>query len=70
VWKLSADKSLEPVQIRLGITDHTATEVAQLLKGGLNPGDEVVIGSATATAKAGATTGAPGLGGGGVRMGR
>src|SRR5579862_9879278 len=30
VWKLAADKSLQPVLIRTGITDHTDTEVAQL----------------------------------------
>ena len=32
VWKLRPDKTLEPVRIRTGITDHTVTEVAQVLK--------------------------------------
>ena len=29
VWKLRPDKTLEPVRIRTGITDHTVTEVAR-----------------------------------------
>jgi hypothetical protein len=73
VWKMNAKKSLEPVQIKLGITDHTNTEVAQVLKGSLNPGDQVVTGAAASSQKAG-TTAAPGMGGsrsGGMRgMGR
>jgi HlyD family secretion protein len=49
VWKLHPeDKSLEPVRIRTGITDHTVTAVVQVLKGDLKPGDELVVGSATA----------------------
>jgi HlyD family secretion protein len=70
VWKLDASKALEPVQIKLGITDHTATEVAQLVKGSLNPGDVVVTGSATTAAKPAGTGSAPGLGGSNVRVGR
>ncbi len=50
VWKLTADKSIEPVRIRTGITDHTVTEVAQVLKGELKPGDELVTGSMAASA--------------------
>ena len=75
VWKLDAKKSLQPVQIKLGITDHTTTEVAQVLKGSLNPGDQVVTGAAGASQKAAGST-APGMGGarggaGGMRgMGR
>jgi HlyD family secretion protein len=61
VWKLDAKKSLEPVQIKLGITDHTTTEVAQVLKGSLNPGDQVVTGAAASSQKA-ATSAAPGMG--------
>ncbi|MBZ5523010.1 MAG: efflux RND transporter periplasmic adaptor subunit [Acidobacteriia bacterium] len=70
VWTMDASNTLVPVQIKLGITDHTSTEVAQLLKGSLNSGDVVVTGSATTTAKATGTGGAPGLGGTNVRMGR
>jgi HlyD family secretion protein len=73
VWKLNADKSVEPVQIKLGITDHTTTEVAQVIKGSLNPQDQVVTGSA-ATNTASASTAAPGMGAargaGGGRVGR
>jgi HlyD family secretion protein len=59
VWKLRPDKTLEPVRIRTGITDHTTTEVAQVLKGNLNPGDELVTGATTASSGARP----PGLGG-------
>ena len=62
VWKLNADKSVEPVQIKLGITDHTTTEVAQVVKGSLNPQDQVVTGSAAANKTASATSAAPGMG--------
>jgi HlyD family secretion protein len=55
VWKLQPDKSLEPVLIRAGITDHTATQVAQVLKGNLQPGDELAIGSAVAAQKPSST---------------
>ena len=53
VWRVAADKSLQPVQIRTGITDHTNTEVAQLLKGSLQPGDQLVTGAVSATQKSG-----------------
>ncbi|HET7750039.1 MAG TPA: efflux RND transporter periplasmic adaptor subunit, partial [Terriglobales bacterium] len=62
VWKVAADKSLQPVQIRTGITDHTNTAVAQLLKGSLQPGDELVTGAVSTTQKSG------GLGAGMTRM--
>ncbi|HEY2914430.1 MAG TPA: efflux RND transporter periplasmic adaptor subunit [Candidatus Angelobacter sp.] len=62
VWKLNADKSLEPVQIKLGITDHTTTEVAQVVKGSLNPQDQVLTGSAAANKTASASAAAPGMG--------
>ncbi|MGZ4875912.1 MAG: efflux RND transporter periplasmic adaptor subunit [Candidatus Angelobacter sp.] len=73
VWKVNADKSVEPVQIKLGITDHTTTEVAQVMKGSLNPQDQVVTGSAAANKTASATSAAPGMGaarGAGGRVGR
>jgi HlyD family secretion protein len=59
VWKMLPDKKLQPVQIRTGITDHTTTEVAQVLKGDLSPGDQLLTGSS----RAGKTGGGP-LGGG------
>lgn len=71
VWKLDS-KQLEPVQIKLGITDHTTTEVAQVLNGSLSQGDQLVTGAASS--KASSTKAAPGIGGnpsGGMRsMGR
>jgi HlyD family secretion protein len=60
VWKLLPDKTLEPVQVRLGVTDFTFTA---MLNGTLKPGDELVIGQSSATA-AKSTTASP-LGGGG-----
>lgn len=60
VWKLRPDGTLEPVRIRTGITDHTVTEVAQVLNGQLNDGDELVTGGMTASSTA---TRAPGMSG-------
>jgi HlyD family secretion protein len=60
VWKLLPDKSLEPVQVRLGVTDFTFTA---MLSGSLKPGDDLVIGQATATAAK--STAASPLGGAG-----
>ena len=68
VWKLGKDKSLEPVQVKTGITDHTFTAVSQVLKGSLNPGDELVAGSASANQKPAASS-SP-MGGGTRGMGR
>jgi HlyD family secretion protein len=59
VWKLRADKTLEPVRIRTGITDHTVTEVLQVLSGTLQDGDEVVTGGMAASTAARP----PGMGG-------
>ncbi len=61
VWKLTADNKLVPVQMKTGITDHTFTQVAQVLHGSVNPGDQLVIGSASA-AKASGGAAAPGMG--------
>lgn len=47
VWKLTADQKIEPVEIALGITDHTFTEVSKVLVGSLQPGDEVATTSIT-----------------------
>lgn len=62
IWKLAADKSLQPVQVKLGITDHTFTQVAQVLNGSLTSGDQVVVGSAS-TSQQKTATNAPGVGG-------
>jgi len=45
VWKLQTDKSLQPIQIHIGLTDHTYTA---LTAGDLKPGDELVTGATTA----------------------
>jgi HlyD family secretion protein len=52
VWKLAPDKSLQPVRIKTGITDHTYTEVIQDLNGELKAGDELVTGVAQGRASA------------------
>jgi HlyD family secretion protein len=61
VWKLRPDKTLEPVRIRTGITDHTVTEVAQFLNGELQEGDQLVTGSMSTGS---AASRPPGMGGG------
>ena len=60
IWKLLPDKTLQPVRIRTGITDHTLTEVAQVLNGQLDPDDELVTGAQALTS---APSAAPGVGG-------
>jgi len=44
VWKLMPDKSLRPVQVHIGLTDHTYTA---LRAGSLQPGEELVTGATT-----------------------
>jgi HlyD family secretion protein len=60
VWKLTPNKTIDPVQVRTGITDHTYTAALQVLHGSLEPGDELVTGSAAAKSAGGP----PGMGGG------
>ena len=54
VWTLLPDKSLKPVQIQIGLTDHTFTA---LVTGNINAGDELVTGATTLKA----TTSGPGI---------
>lgn len=42
VWKLLSDKSVQPIQIHIGLTDHTYTA---LTAGDVKPGDELITGS-------------------------
>jgi HlyD family secretion protein len=56
VWRLLPDKSLQPVQISVGLTDHTYTAMTG---GDLKPGEELVTG--VTTAKSGSA--GPGLAG-------
>lgn len=62
VWKLKPDGTLEPVQLRTGITDRTFTQMVQALRGTLKEGDLLVTGS---NVSRGAS--APGTGPGGQR---
>jgi HlyD family secretion protein len=50
VWRLLPDKSIVPVQIALGLTDHAYTEVTKVIKGEIKEGDELVTGSLAAAA--------------------
>jgi len=43
VWKLHPDKTMEPVKVSLGITDHAYTEVSSVLEGELKESDDVII---------------------------
>jgi len=43
VWKLNPDKTMEPIKVSLGITDHAYTEVSAVVKGDLKESDEVII---------------------------
>jgi hypothetical protein len=70
VWKLGADKQLEPVQIKTGITDHTVTEVTQVLKGELKEGEQLVTGSASKSSAQNGAGRPPGMGGPGGMGGR
>ena len=54
VWKLLPDKSLQPIQVHIGLTDHTFTAMTA---GDLKPGEELVTGATTAKAAAPPTMG-------------
>jgi HlyD family secretion protein len=49
VWKLLPDKSLQPIQVHTGLTDHTYTA---LTGGDIRLGDELVTGATTAKPEA------------------
>ena len=52
VWTQLADKTLKPVQVRTGITDHTVTELVQVVHGDLKEGDELIIGASKSGSRA------------------
>ncbi|HEY2138618.1 MAG TPA: efflux RND transporter periplasmic adaptor subunit [Chthoniobacterales bacterium] len=52
VWRLTSAKTIEPVSIKTGITDHTSTELVQVVNGSLKPGDAVVTGVAQSRGEA------------------
>ena len=58
VWKLEPDRTIAPVTVALGITDHAYTQVTAVTAGDLKPGDDVVTTAVTAKS---ATPGAQGL---------
>jgi HlyD family secretion protein len=61
VWKLVNGKDLQPVRVKIGITDHTTTELVQVLAGsGINEGDELITGQASSRSGSQAM---PGVGG-------
>jgi HlyD family secretion protein len=62
VWKMTESKELEPVCLRLGVTDFTFTEVKEVKQGALKDGEKVVIGvsSGRSTATQQQRPGAPG----------
>lgn len=62
VWELRSDKTLEPVQIKTGITDHTYTVVAQVLHGDLPDNAQLVTGSSSKSSRGGGGASSP-LGG-------
>jgi hypothetical protein len=57
LWKLLPDSTLQPIKVRTGITDHTVTEVSDVLAGNLSEGDQLVTGAMSVT-----KTSAPGMG--------
>jgi HlyD family secretion protein len=57
VWKLGSGKTLEPVSIKTGITDHTNTELTQVVNGNVATGDALVTGVAQRAAEK--TSGGP-----------
>lgn len=60
VWKLLPDKTLQPVRIKTGITDHTFTELVQSLNGDLKSDDDLVTGLAQGRASNAPRPGGPG----------
>ena len=62
VWRLISGDRLQPVRIKTGITDHTNTELVQMLNGTVKSGDNLVTGLAQSHASTGPprpTTGVP-----------
>ncbi len=57
VWKSRSAKTIEPVSITTGITDHTTTELIQVIHGSLKAGDAVITGVAQSRAEAKASGG-------------
>jgi HlyD family secretion protein len=56
IWKVVNGK-LAPAQVKTGITDHTFTEVAQVLAGTLNADDQLATGSGSTQQRSGGSSG-------------
>ncbi|MBI3671088.1 MAG: hypothetical protein HY237_15075, partial [Acidobacteria bacterium] len=56
VWKLLPSKMLQPVRVKLGVTDFTFTAMKE---GSLKPGDDLVIGQSSKTGSAAQQPGGP-----------
>jgi len=56
LWRLRPDRTVEPVRIRSGITDHTVTEVAEVFNGSLNNDEDLVTGAVLTGPKMGPGT--------------
>lgn len=67
IWKRLPNKELQPIMVRLGVTDYTFTELRGVVgKGELKPGDELIIGQSNANqSPAGVGGRAPGTPGAG-----
>lgn len=64
VWKRLPNKEMQPLMVRLGVTDYTFTELRGVVAGGeIKPGDELIIGQSSSASQsqsgAGARPGAP-----------
>ena len=58
VWKLLPNKSLQPVRVKIGVTDFTFTH---MIEGDLKVGDELVIGQSSANRATTTQQAAPGM---------
>lgn len=65
IWKRLPNKELQPLMVRLGVTDYTFTELRGVVAGGeIKAGDELIIGQSSSASQspsgAGARPGTPG----------
>ena len=65
IWKLLPNNTLQPVQVNIGVTDFTFTE---LVSGSVTTGDDLVIGQSTNKASTSQTPN-PVTGAGGATQG-
>jgi HlyD family secretion protein len=59
IWKRLPNKELQPIRVRLGVTDYTFTELREIVgKGELKPGDELIIGQSSSASQSQSGAGA------------